>query len=122
MNVEVLQRYALVTVFYATNGENWGNSDGWLDYDVAECDWFTSFSLIEDFSFIDDDFFSIDDFLSFDTCINDVRYSNLLLQQNRLAGELPDALAVLTDLRTTELSSNFFWQINYRPLLDLCRS
>jgi hypothetical protein len=115
-NVEVLQRFALATMYYATDGANWVNNDGWLDYDVVECDWFTSFDLIEDFNFSfsdDDDFFSFDDLFSVDNlfslgaCSNDGRYSNLALSQNGLSGELPDALAVFTDLQTMILLDNF---------------
>jgi hypothetical protein len=29
--LEVLQRYALATLYYATDGENWGNNNNWLD-------------------------------------------------------------------------------------------
>jgi hypothetical protein len=105
-NLEALQRYALATLYYSTGGENWINNDGWLDYNVAECDWFTDFSLTEDFSFLGD-FSFIGGFSSLiDTCINDVRYSNLVLEQNGLSGELPDALAVLTDLQTMVLVDN----------------
>jgi hypothetical protein len=103
-NVEVLQRFALATLYYATGGENWRNNDGWLDYNVAECDWFTDFSLIDDFSFLGG--FSFGNFSSIDSCINDNRYSNLALSQNGLSGELPDALAVLTDLQTMALVDN----------------
>jgi hypothetical protein len=83
--LELLQRFALVTLYYATGGENWINKTGWLDYNVAECDWFT--------------------YDSFDSCIGG-RYRQLILSENGLAGELPNALGVLTDLRTMNLSNN----------------
>lgn len=35
-------RFALATLYYGAQGENWNNSQGWLDYDVHECDWYTS--------------------------------------------------------------------------------
>jgi hypothetical protein len=54
-----------------------GENVEWLDYNVAECDWFISGST---------------------DCI-DGRYEKLDLRNNGLSGELPDALAVLTDLR-----------------------
>jgi len=33
------QRFALVTLFYATNGTGWSNNKNWLSYHVHECDW-----------------------------------------------------------------------------------
>jgi hypothetical protein len=82
----VLQRYALATLYYATDGENWIESAGWLDYDVAECDWFTTERL--------------------DLCIGDGRYRSLAVISNGLSGELPDALAILTDLQSINLGGN----------------
>jgi hypothetical protein len=41
-NVEVLQRFTLATLYYATGGENWIDDTGWLDYNTAECDWSTT--------------------------------------------------------------------------------
>ena len=37
------QRFALATLFYATEGEwSWVEKDHWLSYDHHECDWFAS--------------------------------------------------------------------------------
>jgi hypothetical protein len=83
--LEVLQRFALATLYYATGGKNWINNPGWLDYNVAECDWFTSDS---------------------SDCIGGRRYRKLALHENGLSGELPDALGVLTDLRIMDLGYN----------------
>jgi hypothetical protein len=33
------QRFGLTTIYFATGGESWTNSDGWLG-DSQECDWF----------------------------------------------------------------------------------
>ena len=35
------QRFALATLYYATDGPNWINNDKWLSYAHHECDWFT---------------------------------------------------------------------------------
>jgi len=35
----VRQRFALVTLYYATNGHNWTNHDNWLNYSHHECSW-----------------------------------------------------------------------------------
>jgi len=39
-----LQRFALATIFFATNGHQskWTHDEHWLDYDVHECDWYSS--------------------------------------------------------------------------------
>ncbi len=34
----VQQRYSLATFFYSTNGEQWDNSDGWIE-DTNDCSW-----------------------------------------------------------------------------------
>jgi hypothetical protein len=34
-----IQRYALATFFYSTNGDNWKRNAGWIT-DVDECDWY----------------------------------------------------------------------------------
>jgi hypothetical protein len=86
--LEVLQRYALATLYYTTDGENWINNTGWLDYSTAECDWFTAA-------------------ITTDSCIDDGRYSQLILKSNGLSSVgLPEALVILTDLRTMNLLNN----------------
>jgi hypothetical protein len=64
----LLQRFALATLYYATDGDNWRHNDGRLDYDVAECEWFfTDFSIL----IPDSDFFPSFDFnfsISDDDC------------------------------------------------------
>jgi Leucine-rich repeat (LRR) protein len=40
-----LQRFALATFYYATNGQGWlpeGTENSWVRYDVHECSWFSS--------------------------------------------------------------------------------
>ncbi|CAB9517194.1 Leucine Rich Repeat [Seminavis robusta] len=38
----VMQRFALATFYYATNGENWSLNSLWLEYDVHECQWYNN--------------------------------------------------------------------------------
>ena len=33
------QKYALLVLYYATNGDLWTNNDGWLDPNTDECEW-----------------------------------------------------------------------------------
>ena len=38
----LLQRFALATFFFATQGEKWSSNQSWLNYSVHECHWQTS--------------------------------------------------------------------------------
>ena len=33
------QKYALLVLYYATQGDSWTNKDGWLDPNTDECEW-----------------------------------------------------------------------------------
>ena len=33
------QKYALLVLYYATQGDSWTNNDGWLDPNTDECEW-----------------------------------------------------------------------------------
>ena len=34
----------MATIFFATNGTEWFQRDGWLDYSMHECDWYTTYT------------------------------------------------------------------------------
>ena len=72
---KTLQRYALATLYFATNGGQWTNSDGWLT-ERNECNWYTT--------------------TSDEICING-NLRILDLQSNNLQGRLPLELALLSD-------------------------
>jgi hypothetical protein len=40
-NKQKIQRYALATFYYSTNGDKWNNKSGWLS-DADECEWYNS--------------------------------------------------------------------------------
>jgi hypothetical protein len=83
-----LQRFALATLFYATNGEEWSNNNGWVEkFRSDECDWF------------------LGEPRSIEECVNG-RYEELTLDLNGLGGTLPDELAMMTDLKILRLSFN----------------
>jgi hypothetical protein len=83
-----LQRFALATLFYATNGEQWSNNDGWVEnFPFDECDWFMG------------------DPRSIEECVNG-RHEELTLDLNGLVGTLPDELAMMTDLKILQLGFN----------------
>lgn len=38
-----IQRFALATLYYATNGDGWLDAKNWLDHDESDCNWFSTF-------------------------------------------------------------------------------
>lgn len=34
------QRFYMVTLYYTSNGDTWLRNDGWLSYEMSECEWF----------------------------------------------------------------------------------
>ena len=93
-----LQRFALATLFFATNGDRWEFTQGWLDYNVHECEWYagpggqpiddkdTSSPICEEDSGI---------------------YKHLRLPSNRLRGPLPvEVFVLLPHLETIALPQN----------------
>jgi hypothetical protein len=83
-DARILQRYALATLYFATNGGNdelisaqWLAAGGWLSYDLHECSWF---STVEN--------------SSGNPCRQGV-YTHLSLQRNNLQGTLPAEIALL---------------------------
>jgi Leucine-rich repeat (LRR) protein len=80
----ILQRFALVTLFFYTKGENWYASEGWLS-DTSECTWFSSGG---------------------SPCDEYGNVTSLSLSSNKLVGELPAEIALLTSLHSIDLSGN----------------
>ena len=73
--LELLQRYALATLFYSTNGVGWASSTAWLSSD-SECSWSTTAA-------------------SGSMCNSDGILVELSLQNNNLNGELPGEIILL---------------------------
>jgi hypothetical protein len=46
--LELVQLYAMATLFFATDGPDWINSENWLQGNVSICDWAFSSDMIED--------------------------------------------------------------------------
>lgn len=74
-----IQRYALATLYYSTNGPKWNVKNHWLS-DLDECMWFGK-----------------DDA---DTgqpleCVNNSTISVLMLEENNMVGAIPDEIALL---------------------------
>ena len=73
--LESLQRYALATLFYSTNGVGWTSSTAWLSSD-SECSWSTTAG-------------------SGSMCNSEGILVELSLQNNNLNGELPGEIILL---------------------------
>jgi Leucine-rich repeat (LRR) protein len=84
-----LQRYALATLYYSTNGastgtSSWLNASGWLSPD-DECTWYGT------------------------SCIGDSATSSLTglqLTNNQLSGSIPNELSLLTTIKNFSLTGN----------------
>ncbi|CAB9498828.1 Leucine Rich Repeat [Seminavis robusta] len=97
------QRFALATLWYSTNSTPWANSTGWLEYGVHECAWFSDPMGLEALNL--EDPCELD--VTVDGDITEERqYIALLLPGNGLRGNMPPELALLSELRTIDLSGN----------------
>jgi hypothetical protein len=83
----LIQRYALVTFYFATNGNDWIDRESWLDPQRHECEWSTGIHCTLDES-------------------NQSIVDELDLSQNGLTGYLPLELGLLSDLTSLKLSKN----------------
>lgn len=92
---QIYQRFALMTVFYATGGNTWDLAQGWQDHDLDECDWVTS---------VGEDKFLPSPFRLYvpSTCM----FESLDLSENGLQGSLPPELSLLTNLRYINFQRN----------------
>jgi hypothetical protein len=74
-NATKIQRYALATLFFSTNGNSWYENNEWMS-DFDECRWYNSDSSL---------------------CRND-SIDKLSLDSNKLVGTIPNELALLSNL------------------------
>ena len=78
----VVQRWAMATFFFSTNGNNWDQSDNWLG-DMNECSWFSK--------------------RQGDVCDSDGNVRKIELNSNNLAGTLPIELSLFSNSLGTSL-------------------
>ncbi|CAB9527966.1 LRR receptor-like serine threonine-protein kinase [Seminavis robusta] len=111
-NERLIQRFALATLFLATDGPGWLKNDGWLNYTMHECQWETGdayalalFASVELLLFLEDrEPYSADNVTV--PCDTADRYSHLWLNQNLLEGEIPLEMYLLTNLKSIALGIN----------------
>jgi Leucine-rich repeat (LRR) protein len=85
---KLLQRYALVTFYFALNGHMWPNNEDWLSYEVDECLWYSDIKPQEA------------------VCSSSLsQYQALSVHSNEyaLAGSLPREIFLLTSLSALAL-------------------
>jgi len=92
-NPNLIQRYTLAVLYYATNGANWVNNENYLT-DVFECMWHGV------------------------ACNNETKVVNLTLASNNMVGNLPSEIASLTSLERLNLKDNKLSGDYVRP--NLC--
>ncbi|CAB9525453.1 Leucine Rich Repeat [Seminavis robusta] len=120
----VKQRFALVALFHSTDGFNWTNSDNWLSYSHHECFWYASGSIPFPIPGSGDNHFRVEyqnpcHLPSNDAGANDTMdamdliedptqgsYKQLWFHMNGLAGQLPEEIYWLTNLKTMSLFVN----------------
>jgi len=74
---QLLQRYALASLFYATGGSQWKNTSSWLS-EENECSWYTTSNAAM-------------------VCDSSGRISEINLESNNLQGFLPMEIGLLAD-------------------------
>ncbi|CAB9508207.1 Leucine-rich repeat-containing protein [Seminavis robusta] len=105
----IMQRFALVTLFYSTGGEAWTNNDSWLDHQIHECEWYNSpdFANKEVISNIYEEFLAgYMEPMPHHHCNDDGTYQHLWLNRNNLVGALPQEIYMMTSLQTLSGVSN----------------
>ncbi|CAB9520550.1 Leucine Rich Repeat [Seminavis robusta] len=72
------QRFYMAMLYYATNGDSWLQQDGWMSYNISECQWFTSSSYSTDYPYYWGH-----------VCNENQTVVSLSLAKNNLTGSLP---------------------------------
>lgn len=99
----ILQRFALASLYYSTNGKGWRWARYWLsnhNADVGECDWFSYYEIIDS-----NDPTPI--------CDDAGRIERLALNENIMIGTLPKEVALLTQLKEISLIADGFYITEY---------
>ncbi|CAB9518113.1 receptor-like protein kinase [Seminavis robusta] len=95
----IIQRFALATLYYATEGDQWLENTDWLSYTVHEALWYNVDSLRFKFP-------RFQQFFELVFNYDGDALEHLWLSGNRLRGTIPDEVYLLTSVRTMDLSIN----------------
>lgn len=93
----LIQRFALATFFYATNGPEWFKNERWLSHGHHECDWFlqatSGLEMVYDVANLFGDTLELrvcDNATGAELGVGGRRLRNLWLQTNNLGGRIPE--------------------------------
>lgn len=82
------ERYALATLYFASNGDDWANNGKWMEHSFHICDWYSNSPAR--------------------ACENDNTFRELDLPLNNMDGTLPEEVSFLTALVNINLVGNKF--------------
>ncbi|CAB9514205.1 Leucine Rich Repeat [Seminavis robusta] len=105
----LIQKFALATLYFATNGDHWEENTHWLNHSIHECEWFQKPNFaVKDIvaQFV---LGYLDGFLEpppSTPCDNNGLFQHLWLDVNTLVGSLPTEVYMLTSLKTLSLDRN----------------
>ena len=107
----VAQRFALATVFYSMQGDNWTQNKGWLNHSLHECEWFQQTDTMVYVNEIGIDYVWPKSFeFELQPCewphSESHSYQHLWLHNNQLAGTIPPEIGLLSSLRSVYLIGN----------------
>ncbi|CAB9505749.1 Leucine Rich Repeat [Seminavis robusta] len=105
----IIQKFALASLYFATDGNGWEDNTNWLNHSIHECSWFQkpSFSRKHVTSLYLPGY--LDGFLEpppSTPCDADGLYQHIWLDQNNLVGFLPTEFFMLTTLKTLSMGRN----------------
>jgi hypothetical protein len=98
----VLQRFALTTFYFSTNGDWWYNNTGWLAYEEDECNWFSQHRENPEFP----------------VCDQHGVYRWLVMTKNNVTGEIPLEVQYLEKLEALDLFSNNIESANLEAIIN----
>ena len=102
-----MQRFALATFYYSTNGANWSHG-GWLE-SKTECDWYSGFDIVSSPECVVQGLLLSGDNLSGRIPIEVGLLGHLTqlnVLENELTGSIPSEIGVLTKLWDLTLREN----------------
>jgi cytoskeletal protein RodZ len=109
LEVQVVQRYALATVAYSFQSDQWDDESGWLDSNAAECDWFgVSCDGSNRVTSIDLEQNGLRGTLPPELSLLSGSLSELNVNENSIGGELPTEVGLLGNLETLLMADNNF--------------